>query len=171
MEAATDVLEGLRSTIRRGPDRRDRVDSYYDWIHKDVSNLAVELALRAFFAKQGRLPTTDEAKSAGFLSGYVSAWVTTAMFVGGVSPLLRQLRRYTILLTSSLICLTGAGTSLWAVGDAASFRTFAAIFFPGVIGVGLSAAKAWKTWAEGKKALAEARKIERELADQSASGR
>lgn len=158
----TPIIDLYLQTVRKAkPPRSASLDQFSDWVGNDFAPTMVAVALEQYHKHHGL--REEDARPAGFVGGCVAAVLTAAIYHSVIVPQLRTLRRYGILLTASLVCLLIAGAYLWAVGDAASFGFFAAVFFPGVIGVGLTIAKCWKTYAEGRKALAEARKIEKEL--------
>lgn len=158
----TAIVDLYLQTVRKAkPPKNATLDQFSKWVEQEFLPIVLAVGMEQYDRRHGL--KEEHAAPAGFVAGCAAAVLTAAIYHAMIAPLVRTLRRYAWLLTASLACLLIAGAYLWALGDAASFAFFAAIFFPGVIGVGLTLAKGWKTYAEGRKALAEARKIESEL--------
>jgi hypothetical protein len=158
----TPIVDLYIQTVRMAkPPKGATPDEFSKWVEAQFLPVLLAVGMEQYDKQHGL--KEEHVAPAGFVAGCVAAVLTAAIYHAVITPLLRTLKRYAWLLTASLACLLVASGYLWAVGDAASFVFFAAIFFPGVIGVGLTLAKGWKTYAEGRKALAEARKIENEL--------
>lgn len=158
----TALVELYLETVRKARPPKDlTLDQFSRWVEREFLPVLLAVGMEQYDKRHGL--QAEHAAPAGFVAGCVAAVLTAAIYHAVIAPLVGTLRRYAWLLTASLACLLIAGGYLWVLGDAASFTFFAAIFFPGVIGVGLTLAKGWKTYAEGRKALAEARKIENEL--------
>jgi hypothetical protein len=158
----TPIVDLYIQTVRKARPPKDvTLDQFSKWVEREFLPIVLAVGMEQYDKRHGL--KEEHAAPAGFVAGCAAAVLTAAIYHAVIAPLVRSLKRYAWLLTASLACLLIAGGYLWVVGDAASFVYFAAIFFPGVIGVGLTLAKGWKTYAEGRKALAEARKIENEL--------
>ena len=104
----------------------------------------------------------DFAGPMAYASGFTTAFLLRGLAKRWVVPLQRRLRVAIFAAIVSLGLLSISFFYLWSAVSAASFRTFAVGFIPGIAALVLSLAKSYKTWCEGRKHLAEAGKLDAE---------
>jgi hypothetical protein len=94
-----------------------------------------------------------------YASGFTTAQLSAELYDRWFRPLRRQTRVAVISAIVSLALLFGAIFYAWSILSFESFSKFLIAFVPAVAGLLFTVAKSYKTWAEAKKALAEAQAL------------
>ena len=97
-----------------------------------------------------------------YAAGYTTAIVTHAFSSSWIIPLQRRLRNTGIALVVTAFLFIGAILYGWSLVSPETFYNFLLAFVPAIVALLYTLAKSYKTWAEAKRALAEALKIENE---------
>ncbi|WP_319586961.1 hypothetical protein [uncultured Desulfobulbus sp.] len=136
------------------------MDTKLNEFAKTKGHAAAKAAVEKYRAKR---PEFDEnwATPMMFASGFTAGRLTRSISDEWIKPLKRQIR---IAGTSALIALAfliGGMFYAWSIVSLDSFVTFLAAFAPAVAALIFSVTKSYKTWAEARKHIAEAKAIEK----------
>lgn len=135
------------------------MDSHID---KFAHPVGQEAGIRAIESYKNSDPNFRDEFSVPMMyaSGYTAAWLAEAFAEEWIAPLKKKARLaiFAAMLAMTLLLVAlGYG---WSIMDIATFSRFLVAFVPGVVALIYSISKAYKTWAEAKKLLAEARRLE-----------
>lgn len=95
-----------------------------------------------------------------YASGCTAAVLAKAFAEKWITPLKRKAQMAIAAAGTALALLIAAIAYSWSIMDFKTFSQFLVAFIPGVATLAFTIAKSYKTWAEAKKTLAEARHIE-----------
>jgi len=98
-----------------------------------------------------------------YSSGYTAGRVTLALSKEWIVPLKKRTRITGLAALISLALLVAAVAYNWSIMDFETFSRFLASFFPAIAALIFVIAKSFKTWAEAKRTLAEAKNIEKSI--------
>jgi hypothetical protein len=104
----------------------------------------------------------DTVTAMCYVSGFTVARVAKAFIDNWITPLQSRTRVAIAVASASFVFFGITLFYCWSVMSQGSFRTFLTLFVPGAAALLFSISNSYKTWSEGKKNLAEARKIEAE---------
>jgi hypothetical protein len=97
-----------------------------------------------------------------YTAGFTTSSVTHAFTNSWIIPLQKRLRNTGIALVVTAFLFVGAILYGWSLVSPDTFYSFLLAFVPAIVALLYTLAKSYKTWAEAKRALAEALKIENE---------
>jgi len=134
------------------------MDKNLDDFVKAKGRAAHLAAIERYRSKVGNF---DEAwlTPMAFASGFTAAHLAKAISAEWISPLKRQARISGIAAIVALACLITTMFFAWSLVSFSSFAQFLAAFAPAVAALLFTIAKSYKTWAEARKHLAEAKAI------------
>lgn len=136
-----------------------------DEFAKSVGREAVENAIVRYREKHEDFDDSWESPML-YASGYTAARLTHAFSMDWIIPLQKRLRNTGLALLFTVLLFACAILYSWSIMDFDTFYRFLAAFVPAIVALLFTLAKSYKTWAEAKKTLAEARQIEATAIDE-----
>lgn len=134
----------------------------YKEMERYVEEAGKEAARRAFesYRREKKEVSPEIIEAIYYSAGFTSAALTKVMADKWVQPLKKRARAAMAAAAGAIFLLVAAIAYSWSIVDFSTFSKFLLAFVPALATLLFTLSKAYKTWAEARKTLVEARQIE-----------